>query len=158
MVQCVRTPLQPFFALLSGTLFGLGLAVSGMANPAKVLAFLDVAGNWDPTLAFVMIGALAVTTPAFRYVLKRNRPWFADAFSMPTRKDLDTRLTIGAVLFGIGWGLAALCPGPALTDLVTGRVDIVGFVAAMLAGMLLFDWVDAAVTPRRSAAANASPR
>jgi uncharacterized membrane protein YedE/YeeE len=146
------------FALLAGTLFGLGLAVSGMANPAKVLAFLDVAGSWDPTLACVMIGALAVTMPAFRYVLNRTQPWFADAFTMPTRNDLDPRLMIGAVLFGIGWGLAALCPGPALTDLITGRVEIVGFVAAMLAGMLLFDWVDAAVGPRRGPTADTSLR
>ena len=145
-------------AYLIGALFGAGLLVSGMVMPARIVGFLDPVAGWDPTLAFVMVGALAVTTPAFRYVLKRERPWFADAFSMPTRKDLDARLMIGAVLFGIGWGLAALCPGPALTDLVTGRIEIVGFVAAMLTGMLIFDWIDAAVTPRRSAAADASAR
>jgi uncharacterized membrane protein YedE/YeeE len=135
--------LQPFFALLSGTLFGLGLAISGMVNPAKILAFLDLAGAWDPTLAFVMLGALAVTTPAFRFVLKRSSPWVAASFSVPTRKDLDPRLVLGAALFGVGWGIAGLCPGPALTDLVTGRVEIVAFVAAMLAGMLLHDALQA---------------
>ena len=134
--------MQPVFALLSGTLFGLGLAISGMVNPVKVVGFLDFAGHWDPTLAFVMLGALAITTPAFRLLLDSRTPWFAPAFALPGRTDLDLRLILGAVLFGIGWGLAGLCPGPAVTDLVTGRVDVVLFVAAMLGGMLLFDWID----------------
>ena len=139
MASAARERLQPFFALLSGTLFGLGLAVSGMVNPAKVLAFLDVAGAWDPTLAFVMMGALAVTTPAFRYLLKRREPWFADAFALPTKTDLEPRLVLGAALFGIGWGLAGLCPGPAVTALVTGEISVFAFVAAMLAGFILHD-------------------
>jgi hypothetical protein len=139
--------LQPFFALLAGTLFGLGLAISGMVNPAKVLAFLDLAGAWDPTLAFVMLGALAVTTPAFRFVLKRRSPWLAADFSIPAKKDLDPRLVLGAALFGVGWGIAGLCPGPALTDLVTGRMEIVAFVAAMLGGMLLHDALQARKNP-----------
>ena len=126
-------------ALLSGTLFGLGLAVSGMVNPAKVLAFLDVAGNWDPTLAMVMLGALAVTAPAFRVVLKGGGPWFATRFSLPTKTDLEPRLVLGAALFGIGWGLAGFCPGPAITALVTGRGAIVLFVVAMLAGILIYE-------------------
>lgn len=134
--------MQPFFALLSGVLFGLGLAISGMVNPAKVVGFLDFAGAWDPTLAFVMLGALAIATPSFRFLLAGRRPWFAPAFSLPTRNDLDLRLTLGAVLFGIGWGLAGLCPGPALADIVTGRMDVLLFVASMLAGMILFDWLD----------------
>ena len=157
MATAARARLQPIFALLSGTLFGLGLAVSGMINPAKVLAFLDVAGAWDPTLAFVMGGALAVTTPAFRYVLKRHRPWFADAFALPTKTDLEPRLITGAALFGIGWGLAGLCPGPAVTALVTGSVGVFVFFAAMLAGFLLHDRIEARnarvgapVAPRRS--------
>ena len=119
MKRSANRALPLFFALLSGTLFGLGLVVSGMVNPAKVLAFLDVAGNWDPTLAFVMLGALAVTTPAFRVVLKRRGPWFANRFALPTKSDLEPRLVLGAALFGIGWGLAGLCPGPAVTALVT---------------------------------------
>jgi uncharacterized membrane protein YedE/YeeE len=137
--------LQPLFALLSGTLFGLGLAISGMVNPAKVLAFLDVAGAWDPTLALVMLGALAVTTPAFRLVLRRPHPWFAPGFALPTRKDLEPRLVLGAALFGIGWGIAGLCPGPAVTALIAGKPAIFAFVAAMLAGFLLHE-----IVPRSS--------
>ena len=123
-------------------LFGLGLAISGMVNPAKVLAFLDVAGAWDPTLAFVMGGALAVTTPAFRYVLKRRQPWFAPGFALPAKTDLEPRLVAGAALFGIGWGMAGLCPGPAVTALVSGKPVVFAFVAAMLAGFLLHDTID----------------
>ena len=141
MAAPARERLQPYFALASGTLFGLGLAVSGMVNPAKVLAFLDVAGAWDPTLAFVMGGALAVTTPAFRYVLSRGQPWFAPGFALPTRTDLDPKLVLGAALFGIGWGLAGLCPGPAVTGLVTGKASLYAFVAAMIAGFVLHDFI-----------------
>jgi len=136
-------PLQLLFALVSGILFGLGLAVSGMVNPAKVLGFLDLAGAWDPTLAFVMAGALLVTTPAFRYILKRPTPWFGPSFALPTKTDLEPRLIIGAALFGVGWGLAGLCPGPAITDLVTGRATIALFVVAMLAGAGFHDWFNA---------------
>ena len=140
--------LQPFFALVSGTLFGLGLAVSGMVNPAKVLGFLDVAGGaWDPTLAFVMLGALAVTTPAFHFVLKRRQPWFAPGFALPTKADLEPKLILGAALFGIGWGLAGLCPGPAVAALVTGKTAVYAFVAAMLAGFVLHDWIGVSGRP-----------
>ena len=141
--------LQPIFALLSGTLFGLGLAVSGMVNPAKVIGFLDVAGAWDPTLALVMGGALAVTTPAFRFVLRRDRPWFADGFALPAKKDLEPKLVLGAALFGVGWGLAGLCPGPALAALVSGREVIYAFVTAMIGGFLVHDLLDAGMRPRR---------
>ncbi len=127
------------FALLSGTLFGLGLAFSEMVNPAKVLAFLDVAGNWDATLAFVMLGALTVATPGFHACLKRKRPWFAERFALPGRTGLDPRLLLGAALFGVGWGLAGLCPGPALTALVTGEASMILFVAAMFGGAFLHD-------------------
>lgn len=133
-----NTRAQLVFALTSGVLFGLGLAVSQMVNPAKVIAFLDITGKWDPTLAFVMLGALAVTTPAFRFILKRPHPWFAERFSLPTRKDVEPRLVIGAAVFGIGWGLAGFCPGPALAALVTGYGSIALFVAAMLAGAMLY--------------------
>jgi len=149
MKKSANTALPLFFALLSGTLFSLGLIVSGMVNPAKVLAFLDVAGNWDPTLAFVMLGALAVATPGFRIVLRRRGPWFADRFALPTKSDLEPRLALGAALFGIGWGLAGFCPGPAVTALVTARGDIVLFVAAMLAGTLIHDWVERRTQARR---------
>jgi uncharacterized membrane protein YedE/YeeE len=127
------------FAMLSGILFGLGLAASGMVNPAKVLGFLDVAGNWDPTLAFVMLGALGITAPAFYIVLKRPTPWFAARFELSARKDIEPRLAFGAALFGIGWGLAGLCPSPAVTDLITINGSVALFVAAMIAGTLLHD-------------------
>ncbi len=128
-------------ALLAGTLFGLGLAISGMMNPAKVVGFLDVAGDWDPTLAFVMGGALLVTIPAFRVILNRQRPILAEVFSLPTKNALDARLLGGAALFGVGWGLSGFCPGPAVAALVTGLTPVFAFVAAMLAGMVLYAWV-----------------
>ena len=108
-----------------------------MVNPAKVLNFLDVAGDWDPTLAFVMGGALLVTIPAFRFILKRPHPLFAGRFYLPTRQDIDMRLIAGAAIFGIGWGMAGLCPGPALTAVATGLLPVLGFVAAMAAGALV---------------------
>jgi uncharacterized membrane protein YedE/YeeE len=140
IARSTSRPLQAVFALLAGALFGAGLAVSGMANPAKVLGFLDIAGAWDPTLAFVMLGALLVTAPAFRWVLKRRAPWFGPRFAMPTKTDLEPRLVAGSALFGIGWGMAGLCPGPAVTDLVTGRPGILLFVGAMLVGALAHDF------------------
>ena len=130
-----------FVALFAGTLFGLGLAVSGMTNPAKIVGFLDVAGNWDPTLAFVMGGALLVTIPAFRLILKRPRPVLTKRFKLPTNKDVDARLLAGAAIFGIGWGLAGFCPGPAVTALASGLAPVFAFVAAMVAGMAIYKWV-----------------
>jgi uncharacterized membrane protein YedE/YeeE len=127
-------------ALVSGTLFGAGLAWSGMTNPARVLGFLDIAGNWDPTLILVMGGALLVSASLFPLVLRRSRPVLAERFALPTARDLDGRLLGGAVVFGVGWGLAGLCPGPAIAGLVTGSPAIVLFVAAMLAGQGL-GWV-----------------
>ena len=122
-------------ALFSGTLFGAGLAWSGMTNPARVLGFLDLTGDWDPTLVLVMVGALAVSAPLFPLVLRQPRPLLAALFSLPSRRDLDGRLIAGAAIFGVGWGLAGLCPGPAIAGLITGSTDILLFVAAMLAGM-----------------------
>jgi uncharacterized membrane protein YedE/YeeE len=115
----------------TGTLFGLGLAWSGMTNPARVLAFLDVTGDFDPTLALVMGGALAVTFPAFAWILKRPRPLLEPAFRLPTATRID------APLFGLGWGLAGLCPGPALASLVTGSPAIIIFCLAMVGGQWL---------------------
>lgn len=126
-------------SLAAGVLFGLGLAVSQMVNPAKIIGFLDVAGKWDPTLLFVMGGAVAVTMPAFRWVVKRPYPLFAAAFVLPTKKDIEPRLVIGAALFGVGWGLAGLCPGPAITALVTLALPIFAFLVAMLAGAFAYD-------------------
>ncbi|HSK38524.1 MAG TPA: YeeE/YedE family protein [Arenibaculum sp.] len=124
-------------ALASGLLFGLGLIVSGMIDPAKVLGFLDVAGAWDPTLLFVMGGAMIVAFVGYRHVLRRPAPLFAARFELPTRRDIDDRLVVGAALFGIGWGLAGFCPGPALTALAVEPAKAGVFVGAMLAGMLL---------------------
>ncbi len=128
-------------ALFSGALFGLGLAVSGMVDPAKVIGFLDVAGDWDPTLAFVMGGALLVTIPTFRLILKRSRPVLADDFALPTKSSLDARLLGGSALFGVGWGLSGFCPGPAVTALATGLPVVFAFVAAMVAGMAVYKWI-----------------
>lgn len=126
-----------FAALGIGMLFGVGLTISGMVRPLKVVGFLDVAGAWDPTLGFVMGGALAVTALAFPRILRRAGPLWADAFSLPTRRDLDTRLVAGSALFGVGWGLGGFCPGPALASLALGASGAWIFAAAMAAGMLL---------------------
>ena len=128
-----------FSALAAGVLFGLGLVVSHMVNPAKVIGFLDVAGDWDPTLAVVMVGALMVAHPAFHWILRSPRPLLATGFSLPTKTDLDLRLIGGAALFGVGWGLAGLCPGPAITALVAFQLPVVIFVLAMLASMVFYD-------------------
>ncbi|WP_119680784.1 DUF6691 family protein [Indioceanicola profundi] len=125
-------------AFLVGLLFGLGLVVSQMVNPAKVLAFLDIFGNWDPSLALVMGGAVAAAAVGFAIAGRRSAPLWAPAFQIPTRRDLDARLITGAALFGIGWGLVGLCPGPAITALSLGMWQVFVFVAAMLAGMSLF--------------------
>ncbi len=127
--------------LFAGAFFGLGLAVSGMVDPAKVIGFLDVAGDWDPTLAFVMGGALLVTIPAFRLIFKRPSPVLAEDFELPTKKELDARLLGGSALFGVGWGLSGFCPGPAVTALATGLTPVFAFVVVMLAGMAIYKWI-----------------
>lgn len=129
--------MQQLAAGLCGVLFGFGLGLSGMTNPGKVLDFLDFAGRWDPTLAFVMGGALLVTTLGYGLARRAERPWFAASFSLPTRRDLDRDLVLGATLFGVGWGLVGLCPGPAIASVWRGSTEIYVFLAAMLAGVLL---------------------
>ena len=128
-----------------GLIFGGGLLVSGMSDPAKVLNFLDLggirAGTWDPSLAFVMAGAVAVTFIGFRFVLQRPQPLFAEKFNLPGRDDLDRRIIMGPAIFGIGWGLSGFCPGPALTALGFGASAAFVFVAAMLAGMMMAHWL-----------------
>ncbi|WP_312708010.1 DUF6691 family protein [Stenotrophomonas sp.] len=124
-------------AFLSGALFGLGLVVSDMANPARVLAFLDVAGKWDPSLALVMAGALIPSAIAYRWVRARNAPVLAAALHIPRQHQIDRHLVIGAAVFGIGWGLAGVCPGPAVALLATGQTFALVFAAAMVVGMLL---------------------
>jgi uncharacterized membrane protein YedE/YeeE len=124
-------------AILTGVLFGAGLTLSDMVNPARVLNFLDIAGNWDPTLMFVMGGGLAVSIPGYWLIFRRGVPLYADAFQLPSSQRIDLPLVAGSALFGIGWGLAGICPGPAIADLVTLDSKVWLFVAAMLAGMLL---------------------
>jgi uncharacterized membrane protein YedE/YeeE len=126
---------QAVSALLIGLLFGFGLALSGMMNPAKVIGFLDLAGVWDPTLAFVMGGGLLVSLPGFWLVRRRQGPLLGGAFQIPTRKDIDAKLLGGAALFGIGWGIAGFCPGPAVAALSTALPEVLLFMAALLAGM-----------------------
>lgn len=122
-------------ALASGLLFGLGLAISQMVNPRKVLNFLDVTGSWDPSLALVLGGALAVSFVAFRFVLGRGTPVLAQKFELPTRTEIDLHLIGGAVIFGIGWGLIGLCPGPAIASLAYGNLESVWFVIALAVGL-----------------------
>jgi len=124
-------------ALIAGLLFGVGLTISQMIDPAKVLAFLDIAGDWDPSLALVMIGALFVATSAFCAARRGTRPLFGTSFAIPERRDIDVRLLGGAALFGAGWGLVGYCPGPALAGLAFGDWRTWLFVAAMIAGMVL---------------------
>ena len=126
-------------ALLSGLLFGLGLIASGMANPAKVQGFLDISRAWDPSLAFVMGGAIAVASLAFALARRRERAWSGALFEWPASVGIDTRLLCGGALFGIGWGLAGFCPGPALVAMSSGMTEAWIFGAAMIAGMVLHD-------------------
>lgn len=127
------------FALLSGAIFGLGLIVAGMANPAKVLAFLDVTGHWDPSLALVMVGAIAVAAPAFFWVRRRPCTLLGETVQLPPSRRIDRRLLAGSALFGIGWGMAGICPGPAWVLAGAGSLAGWQFVAAMLAGMALYE-------------------
>ncbi|XWN34146.1 MAG: DUF6691 family protein [Devosia sp.] len=129
--------LSSLAALVSGLVFGLGLIVSGMTNPLKVQNFLDPLGTFDPSLAFVMGGAIAVALPGFWLVRKRGRPLFAERLRLPAKRDVDTPLVGGAVLFGVGWGLAGYCPGPALTAVPFANTGTLVFVAAMIAGFYL---------------------
>lgn len=126
-------------ALLAGLLFGLGLILSGMTDPAKVLGFLDLSGNWDPSLALVMGGALLVGSLAFPFVVKRPKSILGDALRLPTTTQIDRRLVLGGLTFGVGWGLAGYCPGPALASLAQGGMKPLLFFIAMLAGMAMFE-------------------
>ena len=130
--------MRSVIAAFSGILFGAGLAVGQMTNPAKVLAFLDIAGSWDASLAFVMGAALATSALGYRLARMRGESALGEPFSFAPSSQIDARLLAGAGLFGLGWGLAGLCPGPALASLVTGSVPVGIFVASMVAGMMLF--------------------
>ena len=137
--QSTRTLIVAFVA---GLIFAAGLTLGGMTDPRKVQGFLDVGallgwsnGHWDPSLAFVMGGALLVSLIAFASIKQRTAPWFAERFELPSRRDIDSRLIIGAVLFGAGWGIAGYCPGPAIASVLVGGTDILWFLAALLVGM-----------------------
>lgn len=136
-------------SFVAGIVFALGLGIGGMTQPAKVTAFLDFTGNWDPSLAFVMMGAIGVHAVLYRVIRARPSPVFAAAFSIPARKDIDPRLIGGAALFGLGWGLGGFCPGPALTAVASGKSSVLIFVGAMVGGMLLHKWI---TTPTRHTA------
>ena len=129
-------------AFIAGLVFGIGLIVSGMFDPAKVQGFLDLAGEWDPSLAFVMAGAIAVGFFAFRIAGKRATAILGDAMQIPTRNDIDTPLVLGSVVFGIGWGLGGFCPGPALVSLGSGRTEAWAFVLSMVAGMAFYEVIE----------------
>ena len=138
-------------ALLSGLLFGVGLMVSGMANPAKVLGFLDLAGRWDPSLGFVMIGAIAVGSIAFLFARRRKQSLLGLSMRIPALTGVTLRLVLGSAVFGVGWGLAGCCPGPALVALGAGVPKAWVFVAAMLAGMAVFELLERAKFGRQRA-------
>jgi uncharacterized membrane protein YedE/YeeE len=129
-------------AFVAGAIFGTGLIISEMVNPKRVKGFLDVSGNWDPTLVFVMAGAFLVTGIGYKLVFFRSKPLFESSFSVPTKRVIDARLVIGAILFGMGWGLGGLCPGPAIVSAATLNPNVVIFVVAMIAGMKLFEKLD----------------
>jgi uncharacterized membrane protein YedE/YeeE len=134
--------MQIVMAFAVGLVFGLGLIVSGMSDPSKVLGFLDLAGQWDPSLGFVMGGAVLVGLVAFRIAGKRERALLGGMMQLPAARHIDRRLVLGSLAFGIGWGLAGYCPGPALASLATGGVKPLIFSAAMLAGMGIFELLE----------------
>jgi uncharacterized membrane protein YedE/YeeE len=141
-------------AFAAGLVFGIGLIVSGMTDPGKVIGFLDLAGRWDPSLAFVMGGAILVGYFSFAAAGKRGRTFLGGAMQLPTSRDIDARLVAGSTVFGIGWGLAGFCPGPALVALGAGIDEAALFVAAMLAGMVIYDAAERLIhAPRRRAKA-----
>jgi uncharacterized membrane protein YedE/YeeE len=144
-------------AFLAGVLFALGLGISGMTQPAKVLGFLDLGGPWDPSLAFVMIGAIGVHAPLARLILRRRAPLLVPAFSIPARRNVDARLLLGAAVFGCGWGLAGLCPGPAVTVLASGKPIALAFVGAMLAGTVLAQVLEREIGARGARRPEAAP-
>jgi len=129
-------------SFISGIIFGVGLSVSNMINPEKVLGFLDIFGLWDPSLIFVMMGAIIISAPAFFLFRSKNKPLFADNFTMPTLKSIDKNLIIGSSIFGVGWGMVGFCPGPAISSLALLNAYSVYFVLSMLGGFLLTELVN----------------
>jgi uncharacterized membrane protein YedE/YeeE len=144
--------MHTFTALITGIVFGIGLILSGMTNPAKVTGFLDLAGRWDPSLALVMGGAILVGLFASRWAAGRKQSLTGAAMRMPTATQIDRRLVLGSLTFGTGWGLAGYCPGPALASLASGGAKPLVFVAAMVAGMLVFELLERMPTRRKQSA------
>lgn len=129
--------MNKLISLISGTIFGIGLVVSQMINPEKVLGFLNLFGNWDPSLAFVMMGALIVSSPLFHLIKNKDKPLFAEKFNYSNNKEINNKLVIGSALFGAGWGLGGLCPGPAISSIALLNINSIIFVAAMFIGFYL---------------------
>lgn len=146
--------MKTIVAFGTGVLFAVGLVISGMTQPSKVVGFLDFFGNWDPSLAFVMGGAVVINALLYRLVAKRNRPLLGPKFHLPTRKDINWRLVVGGGLFGVGWGLAGYCPGPGITSLASLQSPAVVFVAAMTVGMLLYSLFERVVSSDTDGAAS----
>lgn len=140
--------MNKIISLLSGIVFGIGLVISEMINPQKVLGFLDIFGNWDPSLAFVMIGALIISTPAFHLINRRNKPLLEEKFNYSKNKILDQRLIYGSILFGAGWGLGGLCPGPAISSLALLNWQSIPFVTSMFIGFYLVKLFDSITQAR----------
>ena len=126
-----------FFSLLSGTIFGIGLIIAGMTNPAKIIAFLNITGKWDPSLIFVMGGAIVFTAPFFYWLKNKNKPFFSSSFQLPTNKKIDSKLIFGSSLFGIGWGMIGLCPGPALSSIAFLQPLSILFIFSMITGFYI---------------------
>ena len=143
--------MQLLMALFAGLVFGLGLIVSGMTDPSKVIGFLDLAGAWDPSLALVMGGAIGVGLMAFRFARTRSQALLGGPMQLPTARQIDRRLVLGGLTFGIGWGLAGFCPGPALASLATGGSKPLIFTAAMLVGMVIFEVLERGALPQPGA-------
>lgn len=137
-----------FAAFLSALIFGLGLGVSGMTLPAKVIGFLDITGEWDPSLGFVMIGAIGVHSLSYRFIAKRESPVLTTKFQIPTRREIDSKLVVGSTLFGIGWGLGGFCPGPAIVAAASGHTAVLIFLTSMAAGIYLHNFTHSAFFQR----------
>jgi uncharacterized protein len=130
------------FSLFAGLLFGVGLIFSGMTNPEKIIGFLDVTGKWDPSLLFVMLGAISISFFAFRRASKKSASILGQPMNIPTKKEIDVRLIVGSIIFGIGWGLAGYCPGPGIASIATSKLQPITFVIAMLFGMLAYEFTE----------------
>jgi uncharacterized membrane protein YedE/YeeE len=143
---------------VSGVIFAVGLGIAGMTDADKVINFLNVAGDWDPSLAFVLVGAIAVHLVLYRLMIRRPSPLFHDTFCMPTRKDIDARLVGGSALFGLGWGLGGICPGPGIVSGATLGTEALVFITAMVGGMVAYHFASSQVEGRRSANVKSSAR